>query len=73
MALLYRAVPYILNSNTTSLVLYRDIITSKYTYIFLYLETIVIVYFYKIVKTKRLLRIIRVIAINKVYYAYITN
>ncbi len=72
-ALLYSVVLYILNSNTTSLALYRDNLASKYTYIFLYLETTAIERFYNIVKSKQLLRIIGIIAIDEVYYAYITN
>ncbi len=53
--------------------LYKEILARKYTYIFLYLEIAVIEHFYNIVKTETLLRIIRLIAVNKLYYAYTTN
>ena len=53
--------------------LYKEILARKYTYIFLYLEIAVIEHFYNIVKTETLSRIIRLIAINKLYYAHTTN
>ncbi len=71
--MLYNVIPYILNSNTSSPTLYKEILARKYTYIFLYLEIAVTKYFYNIVKSETLLRIIRLIVVNEIYYAYITN